>query len=163
MYKKLFIILALPFLISACAKKADPYKCTFTAPTTVASSAEVTALENYINSKGLAGSVTRHPNGFFYKIDDAGTGVAPTVCSNIVVTYQGKLTNDTQFDQNTTGASFVLGQLIAGWQLGLPLIKKGGSIKLYLPPSLGYGDVASPKIPANSILIFELTLIDVAN
>ncbi len=163
MFKKLFIILALPFLISSCAKNSDSYKCTYTAPTVIANNAEIDSLQNYINTKGLAGSVIRHPNGFFYKIDDAGAGIAPTVCSNITVTYEGKLTNDSKFDENTTGAGFILGQLIPGWQLGLPLIKKGGSIKLYLPPSLGYGSNVYPKIPANSILIFELQLLDVAN
>jgi FKBP-type peptidyl-prolyl cis-trans isomerase FkpA len=46
-----------------------------------------------------------------------------------------------------------------GWKLGLPLIKAGGKIKLYLPPSLGYGNSVSGNIPANSILVFEITLV----
>ncbi|MEY3433469.1 MAG: hypothetical protein RL131_1405, partial [Bacteroidota bacterium] len=43
--------------------------------------------------------------------------------------------------------------------LGLPLINAGGKIKLYLPPSLGYGSRAVGSIPANSVLIFEITLV----
>lgn len=158
MIKKLFAVISFPLLMVSCKKDE---KCTYSAPTTAAPASEVTALQDYINSKGLSGSVTQHPNGFFYKIESAGSGAAPSVCSTVTVTYEGKLTNDTKFDESTTGVSFVLGQLITGWQLGIPLIKKGGSIKLYLPPSLGYGSVANGPIPANSILIFEIGLIDV--
>ena len=59
-----------------------------------------------------------------------------------------------------------LGELIPGWQKGIPLIKKGGEVKLYIPPSLGYGsqNVTSGGVvvvPANSILIFDVQLADV--
>jgi FKBP-type peptidyl-prolyl cis-trans isomerase FkpA len=55
-----------------------------------------------------------------------------------------------------------LGQLIVGWQKGLPLISSGGKITLYIPPSLGYGSAAAGSIPANSILIFDIELISVS-
>jgi FKBP-type peptidyl-prolyl cis-trans isomerase FkpA len=70
------------------------------------------------------------------------------------------------FDQETNQL-YTLGGLIAGWQQGLPLISKGGVIKLYIPPSLGYGNTAQDgkngnvAIPANSILIFNIDLINV--
>jgi FKBP-type peptidyl-prolyl cis-trans isomerase len=48
-----------------------------------------------------------------------------------------------------------------GWQYGLPLIKPGGKILLYLPPSLGYGSSPVGTIPANSVLIFEVQLVSV--
>jgi FKBP-type peptidyl-prolyl cis-trans isomerase FkpA len=71
------------------------------------------------------------------------------------------LTNETVFDgTSSTPARFTLNQLISGWQLGVPLIKKGGRLILYLPPSLAYGSRASGPIPANSVLIFEITLVD---
>ena len=78
------------------------------------------------------------------------------------MTYQGKLTDDTEFAPQAS-STFILNQLLEGWQFGLQLIQKGGKIKLYLPPSLGYGAGAQPGIPANSILIFEVTLNDVTN
>ena len=60
-----------------------------------------------------------------------------------------------------------LGSLIEGWKKGLLMLKTGGSIKLYIPPSLGYGysDVTDPQtqaviIPAGSMLIFDVTLSD---
>ena len=167
MYKKFLLILAVVFFIAGCNKKSDPYTCVAVAPTTVASDAEVASLQNYINAHGLGGVVTRHPSGFFYQVTNAGTGITiPDVCSNVRVTYRGKLENDTEFDANTSGVTFTLNQLIKGWQLGIPLIKKGGTIKLYIPPSLGYGSNAvegTVTIPANSNLIFEIQLLDVSN
>jgi len=163
MYKKFLLVLALPLLMTACKKSSDIYNCTPSNPTTVAPAAELTALETYLAGKGLLGSVVRHPNNFYYKIDETGSGLTPNTCSTVNVTYEGKLTNDTVFDSNASGVSFTLNQLITGWQLGLQLIKKTGKIKLYLPPSLGYGSNAVGTIPANSILIFEVTLKDVAN
>jgi FKBP-type peptidyl-prolyl cis-trans isomerase FkpA len=100
----------------------------------------------------------------FYKITNTGTGAVPGVCSGITVKYTGTLLSGSQFDQNTTGFSAVLGQLIVGWQKGLPIIKAGGSITLYIPPSLGYGsqDIRNNSgtvvIPANSNLKFTIEL-----
>jgi FKBP-type peptidyl-prolyl cis-trans isomerase FkpA len=160
MIRKLILIAVFPLAILSC-KKSN--KCNYSAPTVTVPASEQSNLDAYINTSGLSASATKHPVGFYYTIDASGSGSAPGVCSAITVKYQGKLTNGVSFDSNTTGVSFILGQLITGWQYGLPLIKKGGSIKLYLPPSLGYGNVAMGSIPANSILIFEIELVDVNN
>jgi FKBP-type peptidyl-prolyl cis-trans isomerase FkpA len=65
---------------------------------------------------------------------------------------------DQQADATKTG--WVLGSLIAGWQIGLPLIQKGGEIKLIIPSSLGYG-CDNGALPPNSILYFDIHLVDV--
>jgi len=108
----------------------------------------------------------KHPSGFYYKIVSPGTGTAtPNLCSQIGINYKGQLTNGNVFDQSTQMAVFNLGQLIVGWQKGIPLIKTGGKINLYLPPSLAYGSQAirdqqgNTLIPANSILIFTVDLV----
>jgi FKBP-type peptidyl-prolyl cis-trans isomerase FkpA len=65
------------------------------------------------------------------------------------------------FDQQTNAIKPAgLGTLIAGWQIGLPLIQKGGEIKLIVPSSLAYGCGNGP-LPANSILYFDIHLVDV--
>lgn len=117
-------------------------------------------LANFISSNNI--DATLHPDGFYYKIINNGTGtITPTINSNVSVKYKGTLTNGTVFDEATTPISFYLYQVIEGWQKGVPLIKTGGKIILYLPPSLGYGNRAVQSIPANSILIFEIELISI--
>jgi FKBP-type peptidyl-prolyl cis-trans isomerase len=117
-------------------------------------------LESYIKKAGITDAV-KDTRGFYYKIVDAGAGPAsPVSTSKVTIFYKGTLTNGSIFDQTgTSPATFSLNQLILGWQYGLPLIKPGGKIILYLPPELGYGARAAGSIPPNSVLIFEVQLV----
>ena len=118
-------------------------------------------LEAYITRAGITDAI-KDSRGFYYKIVTEGTGVNPTVNSKVTIYYKGTLTNGSIFDQTGAApATFNLNQLILGWQYGLPLIKPGGKIILYLPPSLGYGSSPAGSIPANSVLIFEVQLVSV--
>ena len=116
-------------------------------------------LDQYITRANLTSTVTKDPRGFYYQIINPGTGATPTLTSKVSVFYKGTLTNGSVFDQtNATPVTFGLNQLILGWQYGIPLVKAGGRIMLYLPPSLGYGSQSTGTIPANSVLIFDITL-----
>ena len=76
--------------------------------------------------------------------------------------YKGTLTNGTQFDGTTDQPiEFELNRVIRGWTEGLQLMKVGAKYRFYIPPELGYGPRSMPNIPANSILIFEVELVDV--
>ncbi|GAB2553902.1 hypothetical protein GCM10027190_00420 [Spirosoma areae] len=132
--------------------------CAQAAVTTKAPQAEITALKQYIDANRI--TATADDRGFYYTIQSAGSGAKPTVCSNVTVNYTGKLTDGKTFDSGA-GVSFGLNQLIVGWQEGIPLVAPGGSITLYLPPSLAYGSQAQNGIPANSILIFTIDLVRV--
>jgi FKBP-type peptidyl-prolyl cis-trans isomerase FkpA len=119
-------------------------------------------IEEYLASNNLTNSVVKDPRGFYYKIQEPGSGTTPTLTSRVKTLYKGMLTNGTVFDQSlTTPIEFTLNGVIAGWQYGIPLIKPGGRITLYLPPSLGYGPYGTGPIPGNAGLIFEVTLISV--
>lgn len=148
------------FCLSACSKK----KCDYTDDGVVAPKTEQEAVKKYLDSVGINANL--HARGFYYKIDSGanGTGATPGECSQITVAYTGKLTSGTVFDQQTSYAT-QLSNLIDGWQQGVPLIKKGGRIVLYIPPSLGYGQqsisAGNVTIPASSILIFDIHLLDV--
>lgn len=61
----------------------------------------------------------------------------------------------------TFAASFRLDGVIPGWTEGLKNIKKGGKIKLVIPPDLAYGKTGVPGIPANSTLVFDVELLDI--
>lgn len=160
MISRLVILFSICAVLGSCVKSSPGNGCTYSDVNVVVPASELADLQAYITANRPF--AIQHPNGFFYEIFAPGTGtVTPVVCSNVVVTYAGYLTNGFKFDENTTGAAFVLGSLITGWQKGIPLIKKGGSMNLYLPPSLGYGGNAVGSIPANSILIFSIQLLDV--
>ncbi|WP_204322347.1 FKBP-type peptidyl-prolyl cis-trans isomerase, partial [Streptococcus pneumoniae] len=71
----------------------------------------------------------------------------------VVVNHKGTLTDGTEFDNSYTRGeplSFRLDGVIPGWTEGLKHIKKGGKIKLVIPPALAYGKTGVPGIPANS-------------
>lgn len=113
-------------------------------------------------AKGL--NVTKHSSGIYYEIKNPGSGATPTINSTISITYEGKLLNGNTFDKSIdpSKSKWRLGDLIEGWQIGVPLIKKGGEIKLIIPSSLAYGcNGAGATIPSNAVLYFEISLVDV--
>ena len=63
-------------------------------------------------------------------------------------------------DSGNSSITYALGDLIVGWQKVIPKLKKGGKMKMYIPPTLGYGNQAAGPIPANSILIFDIELVN---
>lgn len=111
--------------------------------------------------------VNKHSSGIYYEIIDPGSGLTPTLNSELSVTYTGKFLNGTKFDESTNPVNIFLSRVIEGWQIGIPLIKKGGRIKLIIPSAYGYGcnptkhDDGNVIIPGNSVLCFDVNLIDV--
>ena len=156
MFKKLIFILPVLLFMIGCSKSDIP--CPYVEPSTVAPTSEINTLQSYLTIPHP--NAIQHPSGFFYEITSPGTGTATaSVCSNVSVKYSGYLISDgSKFDENLTGITFTLGSLIVGWQKGIPLIKAGGSITLYLPPSLAYGSNAVGSIPPNSYLMFVIQL-----
>ncbi|MBI0277826.1 FKBP-type peptidyl-prolyl cis-trans isomerase [Hafnia alvei] len=102
--------------------------------------------------------------GLMYQVDKEGTGAEPKDSDTVVVNYKGTLTDGTEFDNSYSRGeplSFRLDGVIPGWTEGLKHIKKGGKIKLVIPPELAYGKTGVPGIPANSTLVFDVELLDV--
>ncbi len=104
-----------------------------------------------------------HESGIYYIVEKEGTGTAhPNFNSQIIAHYKGSLLNGQVFDSSIGGAplSFKLTQVIKGWQIAIPLMKKGEKTKFFIPSNLAYGESGSGSIPANSVLIFDIELID---
>lgn len=157
-------LLSFIFIVS-CSKNNT---CGFKESSATATDDEKTSLADSIAKYGITGTL-QHPAGFYYKIENPGTGdIKATLCSGIVCTYWGGFFSGTGFDSTTTDPiKFQLGQMIPGWQKGIPLIKAGGKMTLYIPPSLGYGSKTVPNpqgatlIPANSFLVFKVSVVDI--
>jgi peptidylprolyl isomerase len=96
-----------------------------------------------------------------------GDGDVAQPGDTLTVNYTGTLQDGTVFDSSITrGQPFVFplgqGQVIKGWDQGLVGMKVGGERKLVISPDYGYGAQAVGPIPANSTLIFDVTLLGVA-
>jgi len=96
-----------------------------------------------------------------------GTGAEAKIGSTVKVDYSGTLTDGTPFDSSKEAGrepfEFIIGsgQVIQGWELGIPGMKVGGKRKLTIPSELGYGEQGNTKIPPNSTLLFEVELLEV--
>jgi len=163
MFKKLIFLFSVSVLLASCGKTSTSVGgCTYTESAVVAPTTEIATLQAWITANHP--TAIKHPSGFFYEILSPGTGLTANVCSHIIIKYSGWLIFTSplfKFDENLSGATFALGQLIIGWQKGIPLVQPGGSINLYIPPTLGYGSSATGIIPANSYLYFHIDLVAV--
>lgn len=105
----------------------------------------------------------QNSEGVYYTIMQEGTGKMVTINDTVTVHYKGYLfSNGVVFDQTKEKpATFPLKRLIRGWQIGIPLCKVGGKIKLVIPSALAYSiRTRAAKIPPNSILVFEIEVVD---
>lgn len=106
------------------------------------------------------------PSGLLYKIITPGDSkLKPAATDTVVVHYTGSLIDGKVFDSSKNHGkpiTFPLNRVIPGWTEGVQQIGKGGTIMLFIPSNLAYGEAgAGNSIPGNSTLIFEIELIDV--
>lgn len=122
---------------------------------------DIAAIDAFLSTNNIDAEI--HPSGIRYVVTNAGSGDRPALCDRVVVGYAGKLLGNTfTFDSRTDPISFALGDLIVGWQIGIPLVKAGGQITLYIPSVYGYGTRgAGSDIPPNSNLEFTIQLFGV--
>ena len=97
---------------------------------------------------------------------EVGTGAEAKQGGTVTIHYVGvSWSTEKEFDSSwETGepATFPLGQLIPGWQEGIPGMKEGGRRQLTIPPELAYGAQGRPGIAPNETLIFVIDLFEAA-
>jgi FKBP-type peptidyl-prolyl cis-trans isomerase FkpA len=164
MLKSLIISFCVLFVAASCLKSSKS-ECPYSNVSVTVPPSELEALATFLDTNNL--EATQDPAGYFYNIVTPGTGTDSLgLCSVVRIKYRGTFTNGVEFDKQTEAVDFVLGRFIEGWKKGMQKIKKGGKMKLYVPPSLGYGsqdlkdDTGKVIIPRNSILLFDIELID---
>jgi FKBP-type peptidyl-prolyl cis-trans isomerase FklB len=133
----------------------------------LASERNKTAAADFLAKNGTKKDVQTTASGLQYKVIKAGDASAPSVqpTDDVEVNYRGRLVDGTEFDSSYSRgmpATFPVGGVIRGWTEALMLMKPGASYVLYIPPELAYGPRGKPpKIPANSLLIFDIELLSV--
>jgi len=126
---------------------------------------ESKTIEEYLAKNNLKAQKTA--SGLYYIINDPGQGPKAVVGNTVTVGYTGKLLDGKIFDSShnpgRTPYTFVLGKnpVVQGWLEGLQLFSAGGKGMLLVPSPLGYGSRANGQIPPNSIMIFDIELLEV--
>ena len=110
----------------------------------------------YLQDNNL--NAQKSSSGLYYIITTEGTGARPTSTSNVTISYKGYFLDGTVFDQNSSGYTTNLNQVIDGWTEGIQLFKEGGKGTLIVPSDLGYGDSGRGIIPGGAVLIFDVKL-----
>lgn len=120
--------------------------------------------KDFLEKNKSAAGVKTTASGLQYIMETEGTGATPKKDDVVKVHYKGTLTNGEQFDSSYDRgqpAEFPVGGVIPGWTEALQLMKVGGKAKLFIPPELAYGPSGRPGIPPNSVLVFDVELIEV--
>jgi len=125
--------------------------------------ADAEKIQKYLADNNITAQKTE--SGIYYEVQTAGEPNSIQPGMEVSVHYTGTLLDGTKFDSSHDRGepiAFPIGQgrVIKGWDEGIPLFGKGGKGRLFIPSSLAYGERARPSIPANSILIFEVEVVD---
>jgi len=122
------------------------------------------AAEKFFAENKAKEGVKTTASGLQYKVMKEGTGAQPKSSDTVTVNYRGTLLDGTEFDSSYKRgqpATFAVGGVIKGWTEALQLMKVGSKYQLFIPASLAYGEQGRPGIPPNSVLTFEVELMDV--
>lgn len=125
-------------------------------------------IKKYLTDYSIT-TAQRQTSGLYYQpIVTNPTGVQAAAKKTVSVLYTGRFMDGRIFDassqHNNVPISFVLGagQVIPGWDEGIALMRKGEKAQLFIPSALAYGSAgAPPSIPANTVLRFDVELVDV--
>ncbi|HEY9509334.1 MAG TPA: FKBP-type peptidyl-prolyl cis-trans isomerase [Verrucomicrobiae bacterium] len=156
--------LAITFAAALCLTGCNPASQT-TPDSNPATDTNVPAAAPATNTESTNATITT-ASGLQYQVLKRGDGtISPKATETVKVHYHGTLLDGTVFDSSVERGQpieFPLNRVIPGWTEGLQLMKVGDKFKFTIPPNLAYGpNSPSPKIPANSTLVFEVELLGI--
>lgn len=136
------------------------------AQTQAAAAAEKQLAEGqaYLDKNKAKAGVTVTASGLQYEVVKSGTGAKPAPTNTVKVHYHGTLIDGTVFDssvERNEPIEFAVTGVIPGWVEALQLMSVGDKWKLTIPANLAYGPRSTGKIPGNSVLLFEVELLEV--
>lgn len=120
--------------------------------------------EKFLAKNKIKPGVKTTASGLQYEVVVEGTGPKPTATDSVTCHYAGTLINGTEFDNSYKRGqpiTFAVGGVIRGWTEALQLMSVGSKYKLFIPHQLAYGTNDNGNIPAGSVLLFEVELLDI--
>jgi FKBP-type peptidyl-prolyl cis-trans isomerase FkpA len=124
------------------------------------------AQDAFLNHNREQPGWSESPEGLQYHVDTEASGDSPKPApgSRVTVHYEGRLIDGRVFDSSYMRgepATFPLSGVIEGWQIGVPMMRKGETWTFAIPASLAYGEANAGPIPPGSTLIFKVELLEV--
>jgi len=101
-----------------------------------------------------------------YQVLASGTGPRPKTNDILMLHYEGRLLDGTVFDSSLQRGRPFTGRaddFIAGWTEPLHRMRVGDQWRLFIPPSLGYGEFVPYHIGSESTLIYDIQLLEIKN
>ncbi|MBK6265879.1 FKBP-type peptidyl-prolyl cis-trans isomerase [Marivirga sp. S37H4] len=174
MFRNLILILCAGAIFSSCNKDCENEygQCS-----EEQLAKDIQIIQNYLEDNNL--EAERHFSDLFYIIDHEGDGDLPNRGQELSVNYVGKYLDGRVFDTSVDSVAreagifsetrvyepikFQLGagQVILGWEIGLALLKEGSVATFIIPSGLAYGPEGKGPIPPNTVLLFEVELVDI--
>ena len=100
-------------------------------------------------------------SGLYYYFENKGQGQKIKYTDSVTVQFKGTLLDSTIFEIEKVPLTFAVNEVIIAWKEVLLMSKRNAKIKIIVPPQLGYGNHKLDKIPQNSILLYEIEIIDI--
>ena len=127
--------------------------------------ASLAAGQKFLEENAKKEGVMVTDSGIQYVILTDAEGDKPAATDTVKVHYKGTFLNGDTFDSSYDRgepAVFPLNRVIAGWTEGVQLMSVGSKYKFTIPSDLAYGPNGNPpRIPGNSVLEFEIELLDI--
>ncbi|MDX1812293.1 MAG: FKBP-type peptidyl-prolyl cis-trans isomerase [Gammaproteobacteria bacterium] len=120
--------------------------------------------EKFLAENKKKAGIKELPSGVQYQVIKSGSGKKPKDGDTVVAHYEGKLIDGTIFDSSYKRGqplTISINQVVKGWQDALKAMPVGAKWQVFIPPHLGYGARGTGNIPPNSVLIFDIELLEV--
>lgn len=156
---KKIVLFALLLLLSGCSsEQPKPYDYELAA-------ANATKGAAFLEQNSSKEGVVTLASGLQYKVLRAGTGISPSLKSNVTVHYRGTTIDGKEFDSSYARGNpmiFQANRVIPGWTEALLLMKEGAKWQLFIPAPIAYGARgAGNAIGPNETLLFDVELLKV--